>query len=189
MTALQPYSTRFREGTNQVVMVSTAGGAPRRVDPVAHHSNGTRGHDGPVWSRDGSKMAFVMDGLLQVMSVTPTGEFSGTPRPVSTDIADSPSWAADSRHLLYQTWDRLKLVDVVDNRTVDVPINLTWTPSIPAGRLVVHAARMFDGRTASLRSGIDIVIRDNRIEQVAANSAELHTGRVIDAGDGVVMPA
>jgi imidazolonepropionase-like amidohydrolase len=188
MTALQPYSTRFREGTNQVVMVSTTGGAPRRVDPVAHHSIGTREHDGPVWSRDGSRMAFVMDGLLQVMSVTPTGEFSGTPRPVSTDIADSPSWAADSRHLLYQTWDRLKLVDVVDNRTTDVPINLTWTPSIPTGRLVVHAARVFDGRTPSLRSGVDIVIRDNRIEQVVAHSADLHTGRVIDAGDGVVMP-
>ena len=63
VTTLQPYSTRFREGTNQLLLVSTTGGAPRRLNPVAHHSIGTRTNDGPVWSRDGSKMAFVMDGV------------------------------------------------------------------------------------------------------------------------------
>ena len=45
-------------------MVSTTGGPPIAGSiPVAHHSIGTREHDGPVWSRDGSKMAFVMDGV------------------------------------------------------------------------------------------------------------------------------
>ena len=63
VTTLQPYSTRFREGTNQLLLVSTTGGAPRRLNPVEHHSIGTRTNDGPVWSRDGSKMAFVMDGV------------------------------------------------------------------------------------------------------------------------------
>src|SRR5213078_1945749 len=74
------------------------------------------------------------------------------------------------------------------NRTTDVPINLTWQPSIPQGRFVVHAGRMFDGNSASLRSNVDIVICDNRIEQVVDHRADLHTGRVIDAGSDVVMP-
>ena len=188
VTALQPYSTRFREGTNQLVMVSTTGAPDRRLNPVAHRSIGGREHDGPVWSRDGSKMAFVMEGLMHVMPTTPTGEVTGAPRPVSTDIADSPSWAADSRRLLYQTSSGLKLVDVNDGRVTDVPVNLTWRPAIPEGRLVVHAGRLFDGRTATLRAGMDVVIRDNRIEQVSAHRSDLHTGRVIDATNDVVMP-
>ena len=172
ITTLQPYSSRFREGTNQLVMVSTTGGDDRRLNPVLHRSIGTREHDGPVWSRDGSKMAFVMDGVMHVMPTTPTGEVTGTPRQLSNDLADSPSWAADSRRLLYQTGGGLKLVDVTDGRITDVPVNLTWAPSIPSGRTVVHAGRLFDGKSATLRSDIDIVIRDNRIEQVVDHRAD-----------------
>ena len=188
VTALQPYSTRFREGTNQMILVSTTGGAPRPLNPVPHHSIGTRTNDGPVWSRDGSKMAFVMDGVMHVMPTTPTGESTGQPRRISEELAYSPSWAADSKRLLYQTTRGLKLVDVTENRTTDVPINLAWQPSIPQGRFVVHAGRMFDGTSASLRSNVDIVIRDNRIEQVIDHRADLHTGRVVDSGNDVVMP-
>jgi len=188
VTALQPYSTRFREGTNQLVLVSTTGGAPRRLNPVPHHSIGTRTNDGPVWSRDGSKMAFVMDGVLQVMPTTPTGDPTAAPRRVSEELANAPSWAADSRRLLYQTPSGLRLVDVIDNRTTDVPINLTWQPQAPQGRVVVHAGRMFDGTSQALRTNIDIVLRDNRIEQVVEHRADLHSGRVIDASGDVVMP-
>ncbi|HWI16375.1 MAG TPA: amidohydrolase family protein [Vicinamibacterales bacterium] len=188
VTALQPYSTRFREGTNQLVLVSTTGAAPRRMNPVPHHSIGTRTNDGPVWSRDGSKMAFVMDGAIHVMPTTATGDPTGAPRRLSDDLANAPSWAADSRRLLYQTPRGLKLVDVVDNRTVDVPITLTWQPHVPQGRVVVHAGRMFDGKTNALRANVDIVLRDNRIEQVVDHRADLHSGSVIDAGADVVMP-
>ncbi len=141
-----------------------------------------------MWSRDGSKMAFVMDGVMHVMPTTPTGDVTGAPRRLSDDLANSPSWAADSKRLLYQTPRGLKLVDVTDNRVTDVPINLTWQPNIPQGRTVVHAGRMFDGKASSLRTNVDIVIRDNRIEQVVEHRADLHTGRVIDAGSDVVMP-
>lgn len=188
VSVLHPYSTRFREGTDQLVLVSTTGAPDRPIDPVAHHSIGTRENDGPVWSPDGSKMAFVMDGLLQVMQVTTTGEVAGAPRAISKGIADSPSWAADSRHLLYQAVDRLELVDVNDGSSIDVPVNLTWQPAIPQGRIVVHAGRLFDGRSPVLRSAMDIVIRDNRIEQVVPHRTDLHDGRVIDASDDVVMP-
>ncbi|HEX6213761.1 MAG TPA: LpqB family beta-propeller domain-containing protein [Vicinamibacterales bacterium] len=188
ITTLQPYSSRFREGTNQLLMVPTASGPARRPNPLAHRSIGTREHDGPVWSRDGSKMAFVMEGRLHVMPTTPTGETSGPPRQVSNEIADSPSWAADSRRLLYQTAAGLKLLDVTDGRVTDVPVALTWRPTIPEARVVVHANRMFDGRAGSLRNNIDVVIRGHRIEQVLDHRAELHSGQVIDAGSDVVMP-
>jgi imidazolonepropionase-like amidohydrolase len=133
-------------------------------------------------------MAFIMDGAVHVMATTPTGDVAAAPRRLSDDLANAPSWAADSKRLLYQTPRGLKLVDVTDNRTIDVPINLTWQPQIPQGRVVVHAGRMFDGKTASLRNNVDIVIRDNRIEQVVDHRADLHTGSVVDAGGDVVMP-
>ena len=188
ITTLQPYSSRFREGTNQLLLVSTTGAPVRRPDPLAHRSIGTREHDGPVWSRDGSKMAFVMEGRLHVMPTTPTGDTAGPPRQLSNEIADSPSWAADSRRLLYQTVAGLKLVDVTDGRVTNVPVDLTWRPSIPDARIVVHANRLFDGRAGSLRSNVDIVIRGNRIEQVVDHRADAHAGPVIDAGNDVVMP-
>lgn len=188
VSALQPYSTRFREGTNQLILVSTTGGAPRPLNPVSHHSIGTRSNDGPVWSRDGSKMAFVMDGVMHVMPTTPTGDVTAAPRKISDDLANSPSWAADSKRLLYQTPRGLKLVDVTDNRITDVPINLTWQPNIPQGRMVVHAGRIFDGKSASLHNNVDVIIRDNRIEQVTGHRDDLHSGRVIDASNDVVMP-
>jgi Tol biopolymer transport system component/imidazolonepropionase-like amidohydrolase len=188
ITTLQPYSSRFREGTNQLTLVSTTGAPPRRPDALAHRSIGTREHDGPVWSRDGSKMAFVMEGRLHVMPTTPTGDAAGPPRQLSNEVADSPSWAADSRRLLYQTAAGLKLIDVTDGRVTDVPVNLNWRPAIPDGRTVVHAARLFDGRAAALRTNVDVVIRGHRIEQVVDHRADLHSGRVIDAAADVVMP-
>lgn len=188
VTTLQPYSTRFREGTNQLTLVSTTGAAPRQLNPVAHHSIGTRTNDGPVWSRDGSTMAFVMDGAMHVMPTTPTGDPTGAPRKLSDDAATSPSWAADSRRLLFLTPHGLKLADVINNRIVDVPIALEWQPAMPQGRTIVHAGRLFDGKTSTLRSHVDIVIRDNRIEQVVDHRGDLHSGRVIDAGSDVVMP-
>ena len=170
------------------MLVSTTGGAPRQVIPMAHRSIGTRSNDGPVWSRDGSRMAFVMDGAMHVLPMTATGDITGAPRRISDDLAYSPSWAADSRRLLYQTPRGLKLTDVVDNRTTDVPVNLTWTPSVPRGRTVVHAGGVFDGRSPTLHREVDIVIRDNRIEAVTGHRADLHTGRVVDASADVVMP-
>jgi imidazolonepropionase-like amidohydrolase len=129
-----------------------------------------------------------MEGRLHVMSTTPAGEMAGLPRQLSNEIADAPSWAADSRRLLYQTATGLKLIDVTDGRVTDVPVAMTWRPAIPEARVTVHANRLFDGRAQSLRRNIDIVIRGNRIEQVLDHRSELHAGQVIDAGGDVVMP-
>jgi imidazolonepropionase-like amidohydrolase len=81
----------------------------------------------------------------------------------------------------------LKLGDVTDNRITDVPSNLTWQPR--SRRPHRRARRPHVRRqVASLRSDVDIVIRDNRIEQVVEHRADLHTGRIVDAGSDVVMP-
>ena len=64
VSVLRRYSSRFREGRNEVLIASLDGRPARYVNPVPHWSIGTRGTDGPVLSPDGHLMAFVSDGVL-----------------------------------------------------------------------------------------------------------------------------
>ena len=155
---------------------------------MAHHSIGTREHDGPVWSRDGSKMAFVMDGVMHVMPMTPTGEVPAR-RADLDDVADSPSWAADSRRLLYQTATGLKLVDVVDGRITDVPINLTWQPAIPARphrrACRPHVRRHVADAPQRTWTSSFATTASSRSSSIAPTCTPAAS---IDAGNDVVMP-
>ena len=94
------YSTRFREGTNQVLTMASTGGDDRWFAPNPNLSIDSRGGGGPVWSPDGTKMAAVYEGLLAVWPVSRTGEPLGPPRRVTSEMAHSPSWAGDSKRLL-----------------------------------------------------------------------------------------
>ena len=68
------------------------------------------------------------------------GDPAGAPRQVTTELADSISWAGPNR-ILYIATDRVKLLNVSDGSTREIPINLTWRRKIPTGRIVVHAGR------------------------------------------------
>src|SRR5438046_522016 len=111
------------------------------------------------------------------------------PRRITTALAHSPSWSGDSRLLLYQSSDKLKLVDLETGETRPIPLDLKYTPAIPAGRVVVHAGRLVDGRSQTARSNLDIVIEGNRIRSVTPHSNTNHSGaRLVDASDLTVMP-
>jgi Tol biopolymer transport system component/imidazolonepropionase-like amidohydrolase len=187
-TALQPYSSRFREGTSQMVAVSLDEQRDRIIVPVPHHSIGMREADGPVWSPDGTQMAFDLDGALAVLPVSSKGDPLGPPRRLTNEPADSPSWSGDSRHILFQSLDKLKLASLDDGSIREIPVDLSWTPKQPAGRKVVHAGALFDGKSATLRSNVDIVIEGHRIVDVQPHRPDLHTGEVIDASGLTVMP-
>lgn len=188
VSTLKPYSGRYREGMNYMMALPLDGSAPRMIVPVEHAPIGKRSGDGPVWSPDGMHIAYVGNGYLNVMAVGADGQPTGTPRQVTKELADSPSWAGPNG-LLYIATDRLKLVNVTDGTTRDVPVNLTWTPRIPTGRLVVHAGRLIDGTEADARTDVDIVVQGHRITSIEAHRPELHSqGTVIDATGHSVMP-
>jgi Tol biopolymer transport system component/imidazolonepropionase-like amidohydrolase len=196
MSALRPYSTRFREGTNQVLWVpvpdrgqsAPAPAGDRWFDPLPHKSIGMREDFGPVWSPDGREMAAIVDGGLAVFPVSRDGSPSGPPRRLSTQLAASPSWTADSRHVLYQVADGFRLVTVADGRTREIRPGLTWMPRGSTTIFTVHAGRLFDGRSTGARSDVDIVIRGARIARVEPHSADLHQGVVVDASSSLVLP-
>jgi Tol biopolymer transport system component/imidazolonepropionase-like amidohydrolase len=190
VSSLKVYSTRFREGTNQVLRISLNGEPDRWFDPMPHKSIGMREDYGPVWSPDGTQMAAIVDGLLTVWPVARDGAPRGSPRPLSTERAGSPTWTGDSRRLLYQSGDRLKIVDVASGRVVQtIDPRLTWTPAAtPTGSKTIHAGRFWNGRADRPQANIDIVVDGGRIKSVGAHSDALHAGTVVDASRDTVIP-
>ncbi len=188
VSALHPYSTRYREGVSEVLLLAVDGKTPDRyVSPVPGHSLGTRGQNGPVWSPDGLKMAYILDGLLWVMAVQPDGTLSSTPRPLTTEQAETPSWTADSKSLLFLATDVLKQVYLADGHIDTIPMTLTWQASQPTGSLVIHAGRVFDGRTNAYRQNVDILIEGHRIRAILPHQTG-RPGKLIDASAKTIIP-
>jgi len=207
LAEVAPFSRRFREGTNQVLTISTTpgplpaaeGGGPERVAPMMASdkwfapepllSIDSRGGCGPVWSPDGTKMAAIYEGVLAVWPVSAAGEPLGPPRHVTSESAHSPSWQGDSRHILYQNYDKLRILDIETGEVRTVPLDLRWTPAIPTTKLVVHAGKLLDMKTNVERSNVDIMIDGNKIVAVVPHSDANYANRQVIDGSGLtVMP-
>src|SRR4029450_1697992 len=157
--------------------------------PIPMLSIDSRGGCGPVWSADGTKMAAIYEGVLAVWPVDASGQPLGPPRRITTESAHAPSWAGDSRHVLYQSLDKLRLVDVESGETRDVPLDLKYALDVPKGRLVVHAGTLVDMKSPSARTDVDIVIEGNRIRSVEPHSAGRHSGaQVLGVSTLTAMP-
>src|SRR5438128_1799987 len=112
LAEVAPLTRRFREGTNQVLTMSSEKlNDDKWFAPVPMLSIDSRGGCGPVWSPDGTKMAAIYEGVLAVWPVSTSGEPLGPPRRVTSESAHSPSWMGDSRHILYQWMDKLRIID------------------------------------------------------------------------------
>jgi len=190
MSSLKVYSTRFREGTNQVLRIPINGGSDAWFDPAPHKSIGMREDYGPIWSPDGSQMAAFVDGLLTAWPVARDGAPLGPPRPLSTELGGSPSWTRDSKQILYQSDNGLKLVDVASRRIVrTIEPKLTWTVAAPPRTTTtIHAGRFWNGRSEAVQTDVDIVVDGNRIRSVGPHRVESHAGAVVDASNQTVIP-
>jgi Tol biopolymer transport system component/imidazolonepropionase-like amidohydrolase len=198
MGALRTYSTRFREGTNQILLVpidvsrrqppgpDSAG--DRWFNPLPHKSIGMREDFGPAWSPDGTQMAAIVDGHLAVLPVDSRGAPLARVRRLSPELANTPSWTRDSRQLLYQHAGGFALVNIRDGSIRQITPRLSWSAQETTGTTVVHAGRLFDGRVADVRTEIDIVIDGNRIARIEPHRADLHTGAFVDASNATVLP-
>jgi Tol biopolymer transport system component len=189
IAGIAPMTKRFREGTNQILtMSSTKLNDDKWFAPQPLMSIDSRGGCGPAWSPDGTKMAAIYEGVLAVWPVSPSGEPLGPPRRVTNESAHAPSWSGDSRHILYQSMDKLRLVDIESGDSRTVPFDLKYTPAVPTARLVVHAGKLVDMKSAASRADVDIVIVGNKITSVVPHAEANHAGQVVDASNLTVMP-
>jgi Tol biopolymer transport system component/imidazolonepropionase-like amidohydrolase len=209
VSALWTYSSRFREGVNKALLIRIARPAaeedsdaapddffalPRQanerwLDFLPNQSVGTRSTDGPLWSPDGDRLAYVSNGVLWVMPVTHAGDPLGPPQRLNNETTSDLSWAGDSRSIVYLTTDRLRRVWLESGSIEDIPVPLTWTRTAPQDRTVIHAGALFDGVSAQLERNVDVVVEGNRIVRVGPHDPALHDEeRVVDASDGVLSP-
>jgi Tol biopolymer transport system component len=190
IVAVKPYTRRYREGTNQIATIDVPTGKVSWFEPAPYESISARGEDGPVYSPDGKEMAFIMDDLLYTMPVDTDGHPSGPAKKVSDETADTPTWSGDSRHILFESNGRLRMIARDGGAAVAVPVPLTWRNDVPHQRLLIHAGRFWKGEGPDEQTDVDILVVDNRIESVLPHGAShaAHVDRVIDATQYTVMP-
>jgi Tol biopolymer transport system component len=186
--ALLPYSDRYREGLNQILVYSFDTHSFSSSILFAGHSAGNREDNGPVWAPNGNQMAFVSEGRLLTVNVDSDGGALGPPMSVAQDAPEAPSWEGDSRHIVYATPDGLRRVLADGSAPEPIPIDLRWKSDRPPPRVVVHAGHLFDGVIEGLRGESDIIIDGGVIRSIGGHDPQLHVGTVVDASNETVIP-
>ena len=186
--ALFPYSDRYREGLNQVLLYSFESGSWSESVLFPQHSAGNRESGGPVWSPTGTHMAFVTEGKLWVVAVDGEGGAIGPPDMIADDQPESPSWEGDSRHIVYQTAKGLRRVLADGSPPDPIALDLIWRAAPPPERVVVHAGHVLDGVLEALHGESDIVVERGIIRSIEGHRDDLHAGAVVDASTETVMP-
>jgi Tol biopolymer transport system component len=184
-------NNRFREGYNKLRVIDVAGktGAFYPVAEVPHQIS-DREEGAATVSPDGTKVAFIMDSVLHVMALKADGSPAGAAVAITTEAADLPSWAGDSRTILYKSTDKLKTIAADGSGVTEVPVNLSWTQAVSKRTTIVHAGRLWDGNSETLRTDMDIVIDGNRITAIRPHdpSSATTAAKFIDASALTVMP-
>ncbi|MGJ9384147.1 DPP IV N-terminal domain-containing protein [Salipaludibacillus sp. CF4.18] len=189
LSAIKTNSNRYREGTNQILVVDQETGSESYVDPIDFNSLSNRANSGPMWSPDGEYMAFIIESQLWIMPFNDDGESTGDPIKVSEDIAESPSWSGDSNTLLYLSNGDLKRVSIDGGEPETLDFQMQWTPKQPTETTVIHAGKLWDGNNENIQENVDIIIEGNRIKEIKDHEDTNHEGvEFIDASDLTVMP-
>ena len=190
IATIKPYTKRFREGASQIQVIDLATKSAKWFEPAPFESVTTRTEDGPTYSPTGKELMFVMDDLLYTMPVDSSGYPSGKATLLNPVTTDAPSYAADSRHILFLSNGSLKLYDRATKETKTITVPLTYVRYKPTQKVLIHAARFWSGHGPDELKDIDILVTDNRITSVKPHSASPPPGvtRIIEAPDSTVLP-
>lgn len=190
IATIKPYTKRYREGTSSILTIDLASGKQQFFSPAPFESVTTRTEDGPIYAPNGKEIAFVMDDLLYTMPVDPGGHPTGTATALNNEVTDAVTWSGDSKHILYLSNGKLRLIDRDTMQIVPVPVDLTYTQAKPQQKLLIHAGRFWKGEGPEEQRDVDILITNNRVTSVTPHSLTRPPGvtRVIEAPNSTVLP-
>jgi Tol biopolymer transport system component len=191
IAALKPYTHRFREGTSQFLTVDLGSGSLTYTEPAPFKSTATRGEDGPVYSPDGSSVAFVMDSVLWIRPVDSNGIATGAARQINNELTDAPTWSGDSKQLLYLSNGKLRMIGRDGSNPRSIPVDLTWHYEDAPQKTIVYAGRLWDGRGSAVRENVDIIIANHRIQAIEPHRDRSQSdagAKFVDASNLTVVP-
>jgi len=171
LAIIHPYTKRFREGTSDIVTVDIATKKQTWHAPAPFESITTRTEDGPIYASNGKEMAFVMDDLLYTVPVDADGIPDGKAVALNHEVTDAPTYNHDGSKLLYLSNGRLRLIDRVTKSIMPVPLILTWKPEQPAGKILIHAGRLWKGMGPDEEKDVDILVVGHRIASITPTRA------------------
>ena len=187
----QAVNNRFREGYNKlrVIDLATKTGIMYPVADAPQQIS-DREEGAAALSPDGKQVAFIMDSVLHVMPLNPDGSPAGAAKAITTEAADLPSWAGDSKTLLYKAGATLRTIQADGSGVTAVPLELTWQQAVGPATTIVRAGRLWDGKSETLQTDVDIVIKAHRISEIRPHraSAETEADRYVDASTMTVLP-
>ncbi|HMD36964.1 MAG TPA: hypothetical protein VKH42_18445, partial [Vicinamibacterales bacterium] len=193
--SLFPFSDRFANGLNQLLLFRLEPSGAFSTALVAGRSAGNRESGGPVWSPDGTRMTYAAEGTLWNVNVDMMGGATSPPSAIAPyvqggdQLPESPSWEGDTRHLLYQTPSGLRRIPADGGVPETIAITINWSPDVLQDAVVVHAGHVIDGVIEGVRGETDIVVdRAGVIREISGHRDDLHAGRVVLAPDDTVMP-
>ncbi len=181
VTRLNPYSTRFREGVYELLVIDVASGNSSVITPDQHRSVLHA-----ALTADGA-MTYVQDGLLHRLELDDALQPLETAGVLVNELTDMPSWSADGEHLVYLSGNRLMRLERASGNASDVTPELFWRRDTPAESYVLRAGRVFPGTGDAYLENQDIYVSGNRIEKIVPHG---DTGEhfVVDASDYTVVP-
>jgi hypothetical protein len=147
------------------------------------------------WSPDSKMIVYSrLDGSFasELYIIPATGATPANPARNVTRFATynaGVTWSGDGKKLLYLNNGRLRLISRDGGNPQTVPVDLTWKADRPDGRIVIRAGRLWDGTGPDVRSNVDIVVINNRIQSIQpGGTAQIAGARRIDASNQTVIP-
>ena len=188
LASLVPYSSRYREGRNRIALVAASSGETRFLDEPAA-SFGTRDSDGPVFSPDGSRLAFALGGGLAILRLDAAGAPAGPPETVFEGPVDFPSWTPDGTAIVALSGAELLCIEADGSGSETIRLRHEFPLAPPSGTLLIHDVGVLDVEKGEVLPGQDVLIEAGRIVSVTpAGEPPPEELRVVNGEGATLIP-
>ena len=188
LASLVPYSSRYREGRNRIALVAASTGETRFLDEPAA-SFGTRDSDGPVFSPDGSRLAFALGGGLAILRLDAAGAPAGPPETVFEGPVDFPSWTPDGTAIVAVSGAELLRIEADGSGSETIRLRHEFPLAPASGTLLIHDVGVLDVEAGEVLPGQDVLIEAGRIASVTpAGEPPPEELRVVNGEGATLIP-